>query len=1631
MPAATPTPYRVEIPWRFRDKWFSEEFANSIQKPIRELPVSIEIDFSNCGWADPIPLLALLCELWKWRDGLVRLGKVASLTIELGRVTTIQKDGDSTSRVRLYLAKHGFLQAIAETCTEAIFSYESSVDGQPTDFGSGQLDNLVKLIAITSPDKLYYADAPVCRPLCLEIPALRDPPGRVVEQFVDRIVQSMDDEFFRGRSTKFSYRDSALTRLREVAAELVANSWEHAYPADESGAVFVYARIRNPSDRRRVIESSEQCPLISIIHEVTADWYVEFFLCDTGRGLVADADVWMDHSTDAETIQEFSTITSTFGRSRSNWPFRKLAQMVFRRPVSRHARQATTGSATRSNITGLLHVNNVLSRQNDRSRIVVGKEWLAGPHPREADFFGGPGQASFLAIEPSTNEGPPLGTFFHFALEVSGRRTELDENWLRTAQPFGTDFVTIAAAFQAEVETATLPAVFDIRSMIDSSGSAGDGSAISNDAIIKLARPYFEHASISICRVSRHFPKGLSDPLVGAWAHAALASTGATTLTFCDLSRMRAILLRDHLKQLKFYQQPSPAGPIVNATVLIVSEELDACILSLRVSMGEAVEPLRQFSQLSFIDCPNGPPRPDQLQLVLRALRAHDSNLYWDRVSKIGTEVSLLKRDVLWARAGTQGNTESVSLPIYLDYGLASQDRVLAKIVRRSLRRAIAAFPGLNAIPIDDLVAPDLADAQRWSEPTEQGSMAQSELLFVLSCMVTGSMARHAEQRFGPALHILSTFVVETNPAIKHATPVFSALEWRPLVTVARGDESELKWERIPGTPFINRTGAYRPIVRVQYHDQSQRNLRPTPEESYRDWQRGRLMRVGHWIIDRRHALIEIDHARALQQSAESGKGFYSWLAAELIERSGGHPNPLIVYPAGRLGAILIRHLLHKQPDFAAQSNTWRAFPLSFLPDIGDGFRRIAPLTLEQIGETIRARGIGPTFFIDIGFVGNRTFRHAKRQLAVLGIRKLVGLGILNRTSFPFLPSEMGEAEDIVSYWRVDVPTLNDERSCPLCRSIVALAALRERIQRFQPALTTTIDEIDHDWAPRDPNLSWRDHGLEPVRLTKVLRKRFGFVPKRSDPSEAAPVDTQGQAALIDQRGSAVQALGPDPDEFTEDSFDWRYVWLETSTHAATYATEIARATSSSDYPWKLAGELGADNPIAAIEIVATFLLLCTGDLSVASKHRGAKQLVQHLISLENSTSSIDDTEGINHLRRLRGLATLTLINLDAATKRLLIADVVDVMCLARVIKPETRVAIMAAVMPTSAAINSNYVQFTKAAEKRLAELKESEKSNSSAAAILDWNYLLVTSNEVSIEKQFIDAVRFFGQRNTHGDLTDIIARADEASLTAEDQSHLSGVEPDSTAGWDLIRSCLQRAHAIVCQGRDSAAERSVSVRGVGQLFRSLCQISSSDVDALCHLSDTPTPRNGAIVDAIDLLQKIAGSFHSSLLRFESGTTNSTFSMLRGRLEGLISRSASDIRLSVNIDATSIKLEGFGYLLFPLELEKYIANLIVDAAKYSRLDPVAVPGAFKTSTRKAARVWVRLILGKQKKAPILQFWNIGGKNSDSEAFKRKSDEVMPFLRSMGGGVFANCPIEGSNTWFVTSIRIPIIRSGTV
>lgn len=977
---------------------------------------------------------------------------------------------------------------------------------------------------------------------------------------------------------------------------------------------------------------------------------------------------------------------------------------------------------------------------------------------------------------------------------------------------------------------------------------------------------------------------------------------------------------------------------------------------------------------------------------------------------------------------------------------MAVQDREVAKVVRRALRRVLAVFPGADTVAIDELIKPDLADASRWmSRPSRENAPPS---LFVISSVVTGTTVQR-EARFRGIPHAVAACLrVAATPA--HALDesqyqYFTALEWSPPTVTA--STINIEWEREPGTPFVrpfvpDRTDAekrrpfLKPIARNLTPKENDESKLPSAADSYNEWHRDDLLKVGHWSIDRRHGLVELDHLGALRNASDSSRGFYEWLAAELANRSQNVTNPILIYPPGRLNAVMVRHISKLRSDDGKDlfGSPWQFVPINFLPDIGDGLKRLTALSERHISECYSAAG-GTVFFLDIGFVGNRTFRHTRRQLLALGVGKVIGLGLVNRSSSPALVSELG-GSDIHCYWRLDVPTLDDERSCPVCGGLKAMNALLERARSTQSVITPVIEQIFSNWQLTDAGQKWNEHGLQPIHIASPISKKFGFTPPQAAPTAMAPFEVQtGQASLLGVDGVALPATSAPATSWRSDdkNVTWSQVWLRDSAQAVTYAIEIARTQSAPLYPLRFAQEWvtvakGSERQgealSIALEVLTCYLLLCAHELTTPIREAVGIQILRNLAGLEGVTRASASEDFSNRDVRLRELAGIALVNLDGTTKRLLLDEVVSLIEKTRILSPETRVAFMAVIMEPAfidARAANGRSRFDDLVRARLIHLSSNAGLGSDT---LRWNYWQLTIAEQPLPAQYERALTFFGAGKDHGDSIKRLREAECDSNTA--------------AGWQLCQSALQSAYSQVCRGPSGVGTPTAATHEAGELFSALCQIDPNVMGKILERSNQTQPDQyiAGIKAATALIEQIRSPFQSAMIRVEPSTNLSGLDSLSIMIkECMLSattndKCANEISWVSSFDNFALP-SGARYVLFGWELKRLITRLTVEALEVAPKDgrlPFARMQLLGAEHR--ARLWVCCSADQDGKLSV-QFWNCGGADARADDFKQRAPDLATVHQKLKTEISRECEVVSGVTWYCTKIVFRWIQGGGV
>ncbi|RVT97329.1 hypothetical protein EOD41_18695 [Mucilaginibacter limnophilus] len=359
---------------------------------------------------------------------------------------------------------------------------------------------------------------------------------------------------------------------------------------------------------------------------------------------------------------------------------------------------------------------------------------------------------------------------------------------------------------------------------------------------------------------------------------------------------------------------------------------------------------------------------------------------------------------------------------------------------------------------------------------------------------------------------------------------------------------SKGKFERVGSSHVIAPSGwKYFPIPRYKLFDLTKRRFidtyspiqagneelyrfisiyKCTPPETYRYWQgkKNEVISIGHTNYESNHDLFKIDFPFALNQSFALGDGLAIFLLGEFVLALGIEPSDLIS-DNGRLIDGVANYVKHER-DFFSKSifecslivypyhyNTEHAIELikNYLPEsyhskiiaifpinkdrYGSTFLP-SPITIETIAqnifqekENIRMEGNGRqlnAMLFDDATIGGKTRSDIAHILYSLDINNVKTVSMVERSRLPFSTSYPYKHK---AFWRLDIPKLGDDDSCPICRAF-------KEVDNFSNILISqnAIDRINSwrsIWSKRTPFEMKGTKILTPTMLNLKEDRRY------------------------------------------------------------------------------------------------------------------------------------------------------------------------------------------------------------------------------------------------------------------------------------------------------------------------------------------------------------------------------------------------------------------------------------------------------------------------------------------------------------------------------------------------------------
>jgi hypothetical protein len=147
----------------------------------------------------------------------------------------------------------------------------------------------------------------------------------------------------------------------------------------------------------------------------------------------------------------------------------------------------------------------------------------------------------------------------------------------------------------------------------------------------------------------------------------------------------------------------------------------------------------------------------------------------------------------------------------------------------------------------------------------------------------------------------------------------------------------------------------------------------------------------------------------------------------------------------------------------------------------------ISPSVIEKIKALIDTSQSKSILIFDDALISGRMNSELKYLLKSIGAKKVQTLVILERRRLPGMEPQENE---IHAYWRLDVPVIGNKLTCPICRVL-------DKTKQFSTHIISReaqgrIDQWQTEWKVASPLTDWTSHGLTPVALNLLKpRKRF------------------------------------------------------------------------------------------------------------------------------------------------------------------------------------------------------------------------------------------------------------------------------------------------------------------------------------------------------------------------------------------------------------------------------------------------------------------------------------------------------------------------------------------------------------
>lgn len=1011
------------------------------------------INLNYCRWADPLPTLSILTEVF--------MASSNGIDVEIVFASPTRSDHSyapgpyisSPNRLLRFLACEGFFDCINRLplikTSEDVKDIGTLIDlNVPPSYNNSHLIPM----RVINLSKEVNAKISINKLMADSLYGIEQKLGQLVpKRLIDRLVH----------------------KIRVSLQELLLNVYEHAYSDDTlAKTVCIYGRYRRGSlelsyseakDNRLCLnEEAKRCPLVDKNWLSSRDGCIELFVVDRGIGMVASYERYTN-----TTIE-------------NKYPLVEVMKQAYLDGDRRGSKQFKP-----TEFGGLHLVHNVLKKESGFIRCFERNMWCGGHVPLT--------RAQKKVKTLISCEREYIGHAVHLRLGWNSD-TDITEKWAyfcnSEASPLQRDLSLseneCLESFEwyrhrLVIEGASIPKELEHPVNTDWTMWIAPQHLMKNDIL-----NYLEKISNLISRQP---------------------SSKKTILAITDIPSYEAEIYAAAIENL--HVLISDAWPRQFASIICCTNKWRFAVSThKRDTTGHGFSKFEKSIKPQILNSNPFPLEKNSSQrgFIIRWQKWYDSICFWNEIyaqhlingtASGAGNLLFIPRTIDW---GMDENGQDILIEGYLDFSKCTHNEVCSNILTRSLTRLAGIMPitEYQWQPLDKLTESLLRDIYTFEEYDDAESSFKEGVLNIGSVLVTGKTAND-DLSNSHCIHFFK------HKSCKIDNSVSSLLYWIPALKVCKDDKPMFK--RIGKTPAIAVEG-WKSFEIPRHNLDNQTIPARTPEESYNDFQNTSpiIMKLGHWYYEGHHDILTVNIHEAIDTSF-SGK---SHLALFIMSRIfpfigicegdissewkkhyvkyvGGNsidtlsPYGLVVYRSHPSTTAIFRLLLSTLSDNGKSKAISRTFPvLPIRKHWGGTTFLFPPMVLDLIENAMHIDNDSTrrVMIFDDAMITGRTINNFKSAIKSRGAKHVKTFIILNRLR---QPADNPEKSVFEFYWRADLPTIGRGESCSLCQSLRTIQSFKCTVASHQAIkhLETWIRQ----WKKSSPIYSWSS-GIRPVMLT-------------------------------------------------------------------------------------------------------------------------------------------------------------------------------------------------------------------------------------------------------------------------------------------------------------------------------------------------------------------------------------------------------------------------------------------------------------------------------------------------------------------------------------------------------------------